>query len=334
VTQILGPIANRPFVPHNRGMHGGPASSDVTPARSPAVAPPRPAAGFFWRRLKVSLLPRPGAAERVPFDLSALRASPTVSWIGHASLYVRLGRAAFLADPVYARRASPVSFAGPPRLVPPGIPLGALPSLDFVLLSHDHYDHTDLATLRRLAALGIPAVVPAGMGDLVRSAGGRATELAWWEATSVAGLRIHCVPSQHFSGRGLRDRNKRLWCGWVVETERAEGASSRFYFAGDTGFFPGFAEIGSRLGPPDLAALPIGAYEPRAIMGRIHVNPEEAVQAAVDLGARQVLGMHWGTFDLSDEPLDEPPRRFATEAARRGIAERTFVMKVGETRPF
>jgi len=287
------------------------------------------ASSFFWRRIKASIVPRPGAAPRVPYDPMALARVPSVSWIGHATLYVRLDELSFLTDPVYSERASPVGFAGPKRLVPPGVPLAALPALDLVLLSHDHYDHTDLQTLRIIAARDIPFVVPTGVGELVRRVGGRVIELGWWESSSVGGVRLHCVPAQHFSGRGLMDRNRRLWAGWVVE-----GADRRFYFAGDTGYFPGFAAIAGRLGPIDLAAIPIGAYLPVEMMARIHLNPEEAVQAASDLGAKQVVGMHWGTFDLADEPLDEPPRRFLAAAASQGLADRAFVMKVGETRGF
>ena len=284
---------------------------------------------FFWRRIKASIAPRPGAAPRVPYDPEALARNPSVSWIGHATLYVRLGELSFLTDPMYSERASPVAFAGPKRLVVPGVPLAALPALDFVLLSHDHYDHTDLPTLRIIAARGIPCVVPTGMGELVRRVGGRVVELGWWESVKLGELQLHCVPAQHFSGRGLTDRNRRLWAGWVVA-----GAARRFYFAGDTGYFPGLAEIAGRLGPIDLAAIPIGAYLPTAMMSRIHLNPEEAVRVASDLGARQVVGMHWGTFDLADEPLDEPPRRFLAAAARQGFADRAFIMRVGETRGF
>jgi N-acyl-phosphatidylethanolamine-hydrolysing phospholipase D len=166
------------------------------------------------------------------------------------------------------------------------------------------------------------------MGALVRGFGAEARELGWWESTEIAGMRVHCVPAQHFSGRGLTDRNRRLWAGWVVE-----GPTRRFYHAGDTGYFGGFAEIGRRFGPIDLAAMPIGAYLPRAMMRHVHVNPEEAVRAAVDLGARRVLAMHFGTFDLADEPLDEPPRLFREEAERAGLAaDRAWVMAVGETR--
>jgi N-acyl-phosphatidylethanolamine-hydrolysing phospholipase D len=256
-------------------------------------------------------------------------ANPSLTWIGHATLLVRMDGASFLTDPMFSERASPLPFAGPKRLVAPGVPLAALPPLDFVLLSHDHYDHTDLPTVRRLAAFGVPFVVPSGMRGLVESAGGSALELGWWDSAEVAGVRITCVPAKHFSGRGLTDRNRRLWAGFVVE-----GGTKRFYFAGDTAYFDGFAEIGRRLGPPHLAAMPIGAYLPRGLMAAIHVTPEEAVQAAIDTGAVRVVGMHFGTFDLADEPLDEPPRRFLAEAAHRGMGDRAFVMKVGETAPF
>jgi N-acyl-phosphatidylethanolamine-hydrolysing phospholipase D len=298
-------------------------------ASGPGRLRPGVALPFFWRRIRGSLRPRPGAAPVVPFDPRALERNPAVTWIGHATFYVRLGGAAFLTDPMYSEYASPIRF-GPRRLVPPGVPLESLPRVDFALLSHDHYDHTDLATVRRLAARGVAFVVPRGIGDLVQEAGGRvAAELAWWEETGIGGVTVTCVPAHHFSGRGLRDRNHRLWAGFVVR-----GDSRRLYHSGDTAFFDGFAEIGRRAGPIDLACLPIGAYEPRAMMGPIHLDPEEAVRAALDLRARATVAMHFGTFDLSDEPLDEPPRRFLAEARARGLGERAFVLAVGETRGF
>jgi N-acyl-phosphatidylethanolamine-hydrolysing phospholipase D len=263
-------------------------------------------------------------------DRAALARNPGLTWIGHASFLVRLDGATFLTDPVWSDRASPLSFAGPKRLAPPGIPFEILPAVDFALLSHDHYDHTDLPTVRRLAARGVPFVVPKGVADLVREAGGVvAAELGWWETAGVAGVAVTCVPARHFSGRGLSDRNRRLWAGFVVA-----GRTQRFYHAGDTAIFDGFVEIGQRLGPIDLAALPIGAYEPRSMMGPLHLNPEEAIQAALGLGARRTVAMHFGTFDLSDESLDEPPRRFLAEAARRGLGDRAVVMAVGETAGF
>jgi N-acyl-phosphatidylethanolamine-hydrolysing phospholipase D len=249
-----------------------------------------------------------------------------VTWIGHATVLVRMDGVTFLTDPIFSDRASPVRFAGPRRLVAPGVPLEALPRVDFATVSHDHYDHTDLPAIRELARRGTRFVAPRGMAALLSGVGAETIELSWWEAAEVAGLRVTCVPARHFSGRTLTDRNRRLWGGFVVQ-----GRALRVYHAGDTAYFGGFAEIGQRLGPIELAVLPIGAYEPRAIMGRVHVNPEEAVQAALDLGARHAMGMHFGTFDLTDEPLDEPPARFLEAARQRGL-ERAFVLAIGETR--
>ncbi len=301
------------------------ARGDGAGLPNPVVALP-----FLWRRMRASLVPRPGAAPAVPFDPVALDRDPAVTWIGHATFYVRIDGTAFLTDPAFSERASPLPFAGPRRLVPPGVPLEALPRLDFALLSHDHYDHTDLPTVRRLARRGVPFVVPTGVGELVRGTGGHvAAELGWWQAARIAGVTVTCIPARHFSGRGLTDRNRRLWAGFVVA-----GETRRFCHPGDTAFFDGFAEIGRRVGPIDLACLPIGGYEPRAIMRPIHLNPEEAVRAALDLDARAVVGMHFGTFDLSDEPLDEPPRRFLAEVRARGLGHRAFVIPVGGTRGF
>jgi len=283
---------------------------------------------FFARRAWVSLVPRPGAAPAVPFDSPAILGNPSVTWIGHATMLVRMDGATFLTDPMFSKRASPLSFAGPPRLVAPGVPLSDLPPVDFAVLSHDHYDHTDARSIRALSARGTRFLVPTGMGALLRDWGVDATELGWWERTTVGPLTVHCVPAQHFSGRTLADRNRRLWSGWFVE-----GGAHRFYFAGDTGYFPGFAEIGVRLGPPDLAAVPIGAYLPQAMMKPVHVTPEEALRAATDAGAKRVVAMHFSTFDLADEPLDEPPARFRAEAARLGLGEeRAWVLNVGESR--
>ena len=283
---------------------------------------------FFLRKAWTSLLPRTGGAHLVPFDRVAMMRNPSITWIGHSTMLVRMDGVTFLTDPIFSERASPVGFAGPKRLVAPGVPLQDLPEIDFVLLSHDHYDHTDLASVQALAARGARFVVPLGLGELVRGAGGDAVELDWWQTYELGHIRIHCVPSQHFCGRAVTDGNRRLWAGWVVE-----GPTRRFYHAGDTGYFKGFAEIGQRLGPIDLAAIPIGAYAPREIMRFVHLNPEEAVQAAVDMGATRVIGMHFGTFDLTDEPLDEPPRRFHAAAADHGLdPDQAWTLDVGESR--
>jgi N-acyl-phosphatidylethanolamine-hydrolysing phospholipase D len=295
---------------------------------------PRPLPGvgemfpFLLRKVWTSFTRRAGAAKLVRFDPAALRHNPSVTWIGHATMLVRMDGVTFLTDPIFSERASPVSFAGPPRLVPPGVPLDQLPPLDFVTISHDHYDHTDLPSIAALAARGVPFVVPLGLGELVRDAGGQVTELDWWQETTIGRVRVHCVPAQHFSGRSLTDGNSRLWAGWVVA-----GPTRRFYHAGDTGYFAGMRVIGERLGPIDLAALPIGAYDPAPIMRFVHMNPEEAIQAALDLRAATAIGMHYGTFDLTDEPPDEPPRRFHAEATRRALEPvEAWTLNVGETR--
>lgn len=283
---------------------------------------------FFLRRAWATFRPRPGVPPRVDFDPGALSRNPSVTWIGHATLLVRMDKVTFLTDPMFSERASPLSFVGPRRLVPPGVAIEQLPVVDFAVLSHDHYDHTDLPSVERLAARGVRFIVPLGLGDLVRKVGGEVVELDWWEKTTVGPVTVHCVPAQHFAGRGLTDQRRRLWAGFVIV-----GPTRRFYHAGDTGYFPGFTEVGARLGPIDLAAIPIGAYEPRAMMGAVHVNPEEAVHAALDVRATRAVGMHFGTFDLADEPLDEPPRRFRAEAERLGLgADQIWVLDIGETR--
>ncbi len=282
---------------------------------------------FLLRKAWTALVPRRGAARRVRFDRHALMQNPSITWIGHSTMLVRMDGVTFLTDPIFSERAGPVSFAGPKRHVPPGVPLAALPPIDFAVVSHDHYDHLDLPSIAALAGRGVRFIVPLGMGPLIRAAGGRAEELDWWQHVTVGGVRVHCVPAQHFCGRTVRDGNRRLWAGWVVE-----GSTRRFLHAGDTGYFDGFAAIGKRLGPFDLAAIPIGAYDPPAIMQFVHLNPEEAVQAAIDLRAARVLAMHWGTFDLTNEPLDEPPRRFRAAAAQHGLSERAWTFNVGETR--
>ena len=303
------------------------------------VALPRPGLDvtvpFFLRRALGTLRGRSGAPPAVANDGAFLRenarhSAPTVTWIGHATVLVQMDHVTFLTDPIWSSTASPLALLGPRRFAPPALVFADLPPIDFVLVSHNHYDHLDLATLRRLAATGRTRfLVPLRVGELLGRAGiAPVDELDWWDARSVAGVEVHFVPSQHWSGRGLTDQSATLWGGWVVV-----GPTRRFYFAGDTGYFAGFSDIGRRLGPFGLAALPIGAYEPTAMMRAVHLDPEEAVRAALDLGARHTVAMHWGTFDLTDEPPDEPPRRFraAAEAAHLG-PDRAWVLAVGETR--
>jgi len=265
-------------------------------------------------------------------DPAALRADSrraTVTWIGHSTVLVQLDGVSFLTDPTWADRTGPFGgLIGVVRYTPPGIPFEALPRIDFVLISHDHYDHLDEPTVRRLARTFNPRfVVPLGIKAWLGDRGITNTvELNWGESVMVAGLRIVCTPAQHGSGRTLADQGRRLWASWAVL------GSKRFYFAGDTGYYRHFKDIGDALGPFDLAALPIGSYTPRALAHPVHISPEEAVQASLELRAAKFLGIHWGTFALAREPYDEPPKRIAAEVSRLNLdAESVWILNPGAT---
>lgn len=265
--------------------------------------------------------PDPSVFTRIPPDFVPPRAplsQLTVTWVGHASLLIQLNGLNLLTDPMWSERASPVAFAGPRRWVAPGIAFEDVPPLDVVLLSHNHYDHLDDKTVRRLARTHPQAtwICPLGLAAFVqkRGAPGPVVELDWWQESSIKAVRIAATPAQHFSSRGIGDRGDTLWCGFALS-----GANGRrVYFAGDTGYHPEFGAIGDRYGPFDVALLPIGAYEPRWFMRYLHMNPEEAVAAFRALNARMMVPIHWGTFKLTDEAMDEPPirARAAWDAAR------------------
>ena len=252
-----------------------------------------------------------------------------MTWVGHSTVLVQLDGVNFLTDPTWASRTGPFNgLVGVKRYTPPGIAFDELPPIDFVVISHDHYDHLDEATVRQLARVYDPLfVVPMGLKSWFADRGiTKVIELNWWESTRVKGVEITCTPAQHGSGRTLVDQGRRLWSSWVVR------GSKRFYFAGDTGYFRHFKDTGDALGPFDLAALPIGSYTPRALARPVHISPEEALQAAADLRATHMIGIHWGTFGLAREPYDEPPKRLAAEVARRGLdPAAVWVTKPGET---
>jgi len=261
-----------------------------------------------------------------PVDLGLVATPPAagegarLTWLGHAGWLVQLDGVSLLIDPMLSRSLP----GGHRRNVPVPVEVRHLPRIDAQLVSHNHYDHMDLPTLK---AVGAPVIAGLGQRKTVTEVGLRCTELGWWQQAKVGRVTVTFVPAQHWSRRGLLDANRTLWGGFVVE-----GPSARIYHAGDTAAFDGFKEIGRRFPGLDAALLPIGAYDPAWFMQKQHLSPEQAVQAFVDLGARSFLAMHWGTFKLADEPLGEPPLRLAAEWRRRALpAAARRVPAIGET---
>ncbi len=263
---------------------------------------------------------------------------PAITWIGHATVLAQLGGITLLTDPVFSDRASPLSFIGPRRQQAPGLSLAELPHVDVVLISHNHYDHLDEASVRALNAQpgGPPVfVVPLGLKPWLAELGiGNAVELDWWQSHSVRGVEVVLTPVQHWSGRGLTDRLATLWGGYAVFAP-----DLHLYFSGDTGYSKDFADIRRRFAERqggsgfDIALLAVGAYEPHWFMSTQHVTPAEAVQIHRDLNAKRSVGVHWGTFNLTDESLDEPPKALAAARRAAGVAyDEFFLLAIGETR--
>jgi L-ascorbate metabolism protein UlaG (beta-lactamase superfamily) len=268
-----------------------------------------------------------------PKFLKENRDIATLTWIGHSTLLLQHKGVNILTDPHLTQRASPFSFAGPKRLTPPGLLIEDLPIIDLIVISHNHYDHLDKLTIKTLyerqpnhpPKIFVPLKLKQWCLDLGIKNG---TELDWKDSVKCGEWKIHAVPVQHWSSRSPFDRNKTLWSVWVLETE-----GFRFFFAGDTGYSKDFKNIRDQFGQIDLAAIPIGAYEPRWFMKAAHVNPEEAVMIHQDINARFSVGIHWGTFILTDEPVIEPPKRLLAALKKEGISkEKFFVMKHGETK--
>ncbi len=224
-----------------------------------------------------------------------------VTLVGHATVLLQTRGLNFLTDPIWSERASPLQFLGPRRHRAPGIRFEDLPPIDAILLSHNHYDHMDLPTLRRLRQAHNPAIFcPLGLAGPLRALGFTVIhELDWWQQIAWRGMDVHCVPAQHFSARTPFDRNRTLWCGWVLD--HGEDAPEQIYFAADTGFGPLFARIRERFENLRLALLPIGAYEPEWFMGPIHMTPEQAVEAHRILSPGCSIPIHYGTFSLADD---------------------------------
>ena len=272
---------------------------------------------------KASRWPKAVAGRRVKPEprMDGLR----VTMIGHATLLIQIEGLNILTDPVWSDRASPVSFAGPRRAMPPGIAFADLPSIDVVLLSHNHYDHFDIATLKRLQAAHNPLIVtPLGNDTIVRSAipDARLANGDWGDCVALQpGVSAYVVPAYHWSARGLGDRRMALWGGFFVRAKKAS-----VYFAGDTGYGDGaiFRAMREAYGAPDVALLPIGAYAPRWFMAAQHTDPEEAVRIMLDLEARSAIGIHWGGFQLTDEAREEPMKHLKQALNERGIAQARF----------
>lgn len=287
---------------------------------------PTPARGSFPTAQPDITRPRAGASEH------------TCTWIGHSTILLQMGGRNVLIDPVFSEHAFPVQWAGPRRVMAPAVALEDLPPIDVVLLSHSHYDHFDKPATKWLARHHADAtwIVPLALGRYVKGFGvATVIELDWWDTAHVNGLAITATPARHFSARRFRDRNKTLWCGYAIEMD-----GRRAYFAGDTAYHPEFHAIGERVGPFDLVMMPIGAYDPRWFMHVVHVDPEEAVRAVQDIvagsGAAPVpltLAIHWGTFRLTSEAMDEPPRRAVARWTEAGLdPKRLWVAAFGETR--
>jgi len=250
------------------------------------------------------------------------RGQAAITFIGHSTFLIRTASLVAITDPVFTTHAGPFGrLFGPRRVRPPAIALRELPRVGVVLLSHNHYDHLQPSSLR---AIGAPIVTAAGVGRYVPPRGGShggipVTELDWWQETRIGDATIAAVPAQHFSARTPWDKNRSLWCGFVL---RADGVS--IYFAGDSGYSPQFAAIGARCPGLDVALLPIGAYEPRWFMQPMHMNPDEAVRAHLDVKARLSIGMHFGTFQLTDEGIDEPLRALERARVAHGVPRDAF----------
>jgi L-ascorbate metabolism protein UlaG (beta-lactamase superfamily) len=255
-----------------------------------------------------------------------------ITHINHSTVLIQTEGLNILTDPIYSERCSPVSWAGPKRVRAPGIRFEELPPIDVVLISHDHYDHLDLPTIELLKKKHQPQFyMGLGVGGHLPTTE-NAIEMDWWQSTDVPNskIQIHFVPVQHFSGRGLFDRNSTLWGGFVVVTPHR-----KIYFGGDAGYSPHFKQTRDRLGPMDVSLIPVGSYEPRDFMSYAHVNPEEAVLAHIDLQSQKSIGIHYGTFQLTAEGYEEPQRALKTALLKNKISEDAFVTpEFGQTIKF
>lgn len=249
-----------------------------------------------------------------------------ITFIGHSTFLIRTASTVLITDPVFTSHAGPFGRTGPRRVRPPGIAATTLPRADLVLVSHNHYDHLQPSSLRLFRETAA-YVAPLGVGRFLPPHTRQTAELDWWQTVTIGHAEVTCVPAQHFSARTPWDRDRALWAGFVI---RVDGVT--IYFAGDSGYSPQFAEIGTRCPGIDVALIPIGAYEPRWFMAPVHMNPEEAVRAHLDVGSRLSFGMHFGTFQLTDEAIDEPLRALERARVEHGVPEGAFrTLDAGES---
>ncbi len=278
-----------------------------------------------WTDERVAEIPRVKVSQQ---KIKQPLASGQLTWLGHATVLFQAGDKTIITDPVFSDRVSPVGFAGPKRFTQPALSIEQLPKIDIAVISHNHYDHLDSDSVETIGDR-VHWVVPLGHREWFENLGvTRITELDWWQSTTIDGVTLTATPTQHWSGRGLFDRFDCLWSSWLIE---ANGV--KFWFGGDTGYNPHqFKEIGERFGPIDLAAIPIGAYEPRWFMKTMHINPAEAVKVFKDIGAKRAIGIHWGTFQLTDEGPMEPPVALKKALHSNNIGSELFqAVPIGST---
>jgi len=292
---------------------------------TPGAEPPK----GFGEVFKWMLNRKPGKWHKVEvkplqkFELNPPGKGVRFVFINHSSFLIQFAGFNILTDPVFYERTSPFTFAGPKRMRPPGLSFSALPKIDLVILSHNHYDHLDIGSLKNLGKRFNPKfMVPLGVEAYLKNHGLESTELDWFQHQHFDKLKVMAVPAQHFSGRGTTDRDKTLWCGYYLTFQ-----DYKLHFVGDTGYHPEiFKNIKEKAGSPDLSFIPIGAYKPRWFMSPVHVSPAKAVQIHQDLDSRQSVAMHFGTFPLADDGQDDPQTDLAKALSDNQIKQELFLI--------
>lgn len=294
--------------------------SFVNPIEAPMMAP-----GSTWKLIKkYTIIPRVDPKPDDPLPVEPVRSEDWndldkeglfFAWLGHSSLLIALEGKTILVDPVLEKRASPFTWFGPKRFHPSPLAVDELAPVDVVLITHDHYDHLEKQTIKKLEGKTSLFLVPLGIGELLEEWGidpGKIVELDWWEYHKLGSLRFTATPAIHYAGRGIFDHNERLWCSWAVQ-----GVNRKIFISGDSGYFDGFKEIGDKTGPFDITFLKIGSYD--EVWKQIHLTPEEAVRQQQDIRGRVLMPVHWATFDLGLHPWYEPIERLLTGAREKEV---------------